>query len=302
LLGRIVDLQGGPVRDLRLRIVGHGEPEIYDSGEFDFQLSGRPGQVEVNLIGASGLVVLYPLKGMVAVPADPAVRVPIVVGKSERAYINDVLAARVVQLSTTLAQNGVSFEPSLDSLSDGMRRIIALLEVKDADLRQSIETQKHQADIKPTLLKTWDSYILEAKDLRDDFRLVVSYAAKNLSAVLTLQESVKQYNAAFELLNNQRNAFQSSIRSYWSGAEAEGLARDLADVYTEAVETIHKGYVLPLNESLIVIQRAHTADKPSGQQIASAVAAADAAVRQLDVRINVLEDRYARLRSALERD
>ena len=34
LLGRVVDLQGGPVSDVRLRIVGHGEPTVFGSGEF----------------------------------------------------------------------------------------------------------------------------------------------------------------------------------------------------------------------------------------------------------------------------
>jgi hypothetical protein len=301
LRGRVLNEQGAPARDVRLRIVGHGEPAILDSGEFELQLSGRPAQVEISVV-TSGMEVLYPPKGMIAVPSDPNVRVPIVVGKSDRAYINDVLAARFVQLSSTLRQNGVRFDASVDSLSDGVRRIISLLEIREADMRSSIEAQKRQAEIKPDLLRTWDRYILEAKDLRDAFRLVVDYAARNRGAVMTLQNAVAEYNAAFDSLNNRRNAFQSSVSSYWSGSTSEGLQRDLADVYSEAIETIHKGYVLPLNASLIVLQRAHMPDKPSGQQIATAVAEAGAAVRQLDVRIAVLEERYARLRTALERN
>ena len=299
LRGRVVDEKGAPVRDVRLRIVGHGEPDILDSGEFELQLSGRPAQVEVTLIGG-GLEVLYPLKGQLAVPSDANARVPIVVGKSDRAYINDVLAARFVQLGSTLRQNGVRFDASIDSLSDGVRRIISLLEIREADMRESIEAQKQQAEIKPDLLRTWDRYILEAKDLRDSFRLVVDYAARNLSAVQAMRDAMQEYNAAFDSLSNRRNAFQSNIAAYWSGSAAEGLKRDLADVYTEAVETIHKGYMLPLNSSLLVLQRAHMRDKPSGQQIASAVAEAGLAVRQLDVRIPVLEERYARLRTALD--
>ncbi len=301
LRGRVVDVQGAPVREVRLRIVGHGEAPIFDSGEFELQLSGRPAQVEISVLTA-GLEVLYPLKGLLAVPSDPNVRVPIVIGKSDRAYINDLLAARFVQLGATLRQNGVRYDASIDSLSEGMRRIIGLLEIKETDIRESIEAQKRQADIKPDLLRTWDRYILEAKDLRDAFRLVVDYAARNRGAVMTLQAAVVEYNAAFDSLNNRRNAFQSNVASYWSGAASEGLQRDLADVYSEAIETIHKGYVLPLNASLVVLQRAHMPDKPSSQQIATAVAEAGQAVRQLDVRIAVLEERYTRLRAALERN
>lgn len=300
LLGRVVDVAGTPVRDIRLRIVGHGEPEIFDSGEFQLQLSGRPAQVQIEVIDGR-LAVLYPTDGMIAVPADPTVRVPIVVGKSERDYINDVLAARFVQLESTLNDNGVGYNASLDSLGDGMRRILELLELQESDLRASIEQRRRQADVKPELFETIDAYILEVKDLRDAFGLVASLAAENAGAIVTLQTAVQEYNAAFEALNNSRNAFQSSIRSLWSDSEAEGLTRDLADVYTEAVEEIHKGYVLPLNESLVTLQLAHTRDRPDNAEIRAALAEAEAAVRSLDTRINVLETRYNRLREALER-
>jgi len=303
LRGRVVDVQGAPVRSVRLRIVGHGEPEVFNSGEFDIQLSGRPRQVEVELIEPKGLELLYPLKGALAIPADANTRVPIVIGKSERALINDVLANRVAQLTTTLDKNGIKVDSSLENLSGTMRRIIDLLEIRESDMRASIDAQKHQAEIKPALLRAWDNYVLEIKDLRDAFRLVVSFAARNIGAVQALQAAVNEYNSAFVTVNNNRNTFHSNLSAYWTAAEAAGLSRDLAEVYTEAVETIHKGYVLPLNESLVVLQRAHMGDsRPSSQQIANAVAEADRAVRQLDVRINVLEERYARFRNALERN
>lgn len=299
LLGRVVDLSGAPVRDVRLRIVGHGEPEIFDSGEFQLQLSGRPPQVQVELMG-SALEVIYPLDGVLAVPADTTVRVPIVVGESEREYINGLLADRFVRLEATLEQNGVGYDAALDSLGEGMRRVLELLELRESDLRASIERRRRQADVTPELLSTIDAYVLEIKDLRDAFRLVASLAAENAGAVDALRLAVQEYNAAFEALNNRRNAFQAEIGALWEGPEAEGLARDLADVYTEAVEEIHKGYVLPLNESLVTFQLAHTRDRPSGDELRAAAAAAAAAVRALDARINVLEVRYARLRDALE--
>jgi hypothetical protein len=151
LLGRVVDVAGEPVRDVRLRIVGHGEPEIMDSGEFQLELAGRPAQVEVTVLGGS-LEVLYPLHGRLAMPADGGTRCPIVVGKPERDYINEVLASRFVQLESTLKRNGVRYDASVDSLGEGVRRIIELLELKEADLRQSIELQKPD-DIKPVLLE-----------------------------------------------------------------------------------------------------------------------------------------------------
>jgi len=300
LLGRVVDVAGDPVRDVRLRIVGHGEPEIMDSGEFQLELAGRPAQVEVTVVGA-GLEVLYPLHGQLAVPADASTRVPVVVAKPERAYINDALAGRFVQLEATLKRNGVRYDASVDSLGEGVRRIISLLELKEADLRESIELQKRQSDIKPALFRTIDTYVLELKDLRDAFRLVVPYAEKNIEAAAALGRAIGEYNTAFEALNNNRNAFLSGIRSYWEASRAEGLERDLADVYTEAIEEIHKLRVFPLQKALTVLQLVHGPNQPGKAEVVGAVSAAQAAAEALDARIDVLEVRYARLREALER-
>ena len=301
LLGRVVDLDGNAVRDIRLRVVGHGEPEVMDSGEFELQLSGRPAQVDVSVVGG-GLEVLYPLRGQVAVPRDASVRVPLVVGRPERALINDVLAARFVQLESTLQRNGVRYDAAVEGLGEDVRRIVELLELKEADLRNSIELRRKQTDVKPALLRTFDTYLLELKDLRDAFRLVLPFAVANRGALEALQQAVLEYNAAFEAVNNDRNAFLTGIRSYWAPERAEGLERDLADVYTEVLEEIHKPVVLPMNGSLLVLALVHGPKRPGQQEIAQALAAAEAAVPRLDTRINVLEARYARLREALERE
>ncbi|HSJ14522.1 MAG TPA: hypothetical protein VK939_08905, partial [Longimicrobiales bacterium] len=60
LLGRIVSLDGAPVREVRLRVLDHGEATVYDSGEFEVQLSGQPPEVRVEVIGPE-LEVLYPV-------------------------------------------------------------------------------------------------------------------------------------------------------------------------------------------------------------------------------------------------
>lgn len=301
LLGRVVDLEGNAVRDIRLRVVGHGEPEVFDSGEFELQLSGRPAQVEVTVIGDE-LEVLYPLRGQVAVPQDANVRVPVVVGRPERALINDVLAARFVQLESTLQRNGVRYDAAVEGLGEDVRRIVELLELKEADLRSSIELRRKQTDVKPALLRTFDAYLLELKDLKDAFRLVLPYAAGNRGALEALQRAVLEYNAAFEAVNNNRNAFMTGIRSFWERERAEGLERDLADVYTEILEEIQRPVVLPMNGSLLVLARVHSSQRPGKQEITEAVGAAEAAASRLETRINVLESRYARLREALERD
>jgi hypothetical protein len=300
LLGRVVGLNGDPVDDVRLRVVGHGEPEVFASGEFQIELSGQPAEVEIEVVGDE-LEVLYPLRGALAVPRNGSVRVPVVVGKSERAYINDVLAARFVQLESTLNRNGVRYDATVDSLGEGVRQIIQLLQIEREDLVNSIERQKQQADVKPLLLTTFDAYVLEVKDLRDAFRMVVPFAARDRGAVMTLQQAILEYNEAYEAIETGRNRFMSGIRDYWEPQQAELLGRDLGDVYTEIMAEIHRAYVLPLNSSLVVLQRAHGRDAPSNREVDAAVAAAQDAAQRMEARIGVLETRYARLREALER-
>lgn len=301
LLGRVIGLNGDPVRDIRVRVLEHGEPEIFDSGDFQLQLSGQPAQVEVEVVD-SRLQVVYPPRGVVAVPRDPTVRVSIVVGVSERDLLSDVLATRMVQVEQALNRNGQQYSATTDSLSEGLRRIASLLELREADLAESLERRRNQGNVTPGMLRTIDAYLLEVRDLLDAFTLVVPYAATNRDALVALQEAMLQYNAAFEDLSNNRGAFLAAIRTHWEPAEAAVLVRDLEDVYVQAIDDIHRGYVLPLNENLLVLQLAHTRERPPRQRIEQAVAEAQAVARSLNPRIPVLQERARQLREALQRD
>jgi hypothetical protein len=301
LLGRVVGLNGDPVRDVRVRVVDHGEPEIFDSGDFQLQLAGQPAQVEVEVVD-SRLQVVYPPRGVVAVPRDPTVRVSIVVGVSERDLLSDVLATRMVQVEQALNRNGQQYSATADSLSEGLRRIASLLELRESDLAESLERRRNQGNVTPGMLRTIDAYLLEVRDLLDAFTLVVPYAATNHQAVVELQKAMLEYNTAFEDLNNNRGAFLAAIRTHWEPAEAAVLVRDLEDVYVQAIDDMHRGYVLPLNEHLLVLQLAHTRDSPSRQRIRQAIAEAQAVARSLNPRIPVLQERARQLREALQRD
>jgi hypothetical protein len=295
-----VDLNGDPVRDVRIRVIGHGEPSILDSGEFSLQLAGAPTVIEVQTISGQ-LQVVYPPAGRVALPRDPAVVVPIVVGRSDREVLSDLVAARMIQIEHALNRNGVAYSASADSISEGLRRIASLLELRETEIEEGLARRRAQNDAVPALLGTIDRYILELRDLHDAFTLVAPYAAANSDALQALRQAMQDYNAAFEELNGGRAAFRSAINAHWSTTEAAGLLRDLDNVYTHAIDDIHRGYILPLNESLLVLQLAHTRDRPSAQRIRQAAADAAATARSLDPRVPVLEERARQLRTALQR-
>lgn len=301
LRGRVMDLDGQPVRDVRLRILDHGEPEIFDSGEFQLQLAGRPSRVDVQVLDST-LQVLYPPRGVIAIPADPDEPVQIVVGRRERDYLGDAIAGRLVTLERTLRANGVEYTASVDSLGESMRQIIAILRDQGTDVNRQLERERLQGGLKPGLLRTIEAYLIELKDLRNAFELVSRYAANDIYAVQTLRDAMLAYNTAADSLIRNRDAYAAEIRRSWVRERAELLVRDLENVYVLAEDDIHRGYVLPLNESLLVLQLAYTPNKPGKQQVQQAAADAGATVRALTPRIPVLEERVRQLRSALEQN
>ncbi len=216
LRGRVVNLEGRPATDARLQIVGHAALLAIrtPSGEFEQPLAGTPSQVTF-AAAAGPLDVLYPLDGIVPVPRDEAVHVTIVVGRSERTEISDLLAERLLRLETTLRANGVRFDAASDSLSDDLHRVLAQLEVGEADLRQRVEFKREQAATIPEVLATIDAYIREVKDLRDALQQLGPLAASDRDAEAALKNALTEYSAAFDLLNDNRRAYESKILNYW---------------------------------------------------------------------------------------
>lgn len=299
LRGRVVTIDGKPAPEAQLQLVGHAALLAIrrPSGEFEQPLAGDPPQVEVAAV-AGPLEVLYPPNGLLAVPRDDAVRVTVVVGRPEKMEISDMLAERLLRLETTLRDQGIRWDAGRDSLSDDVRRVLARLDVAEGDFRARVAFKREQAATVPEVLATIDAYIREAKDLRDLLGQFGPAAAKDRNAVDGLQTALGEYNAAFTTLNDNRNAYESKILSYWTGERGERLLGQLADVYFEAVENIHQALVLPLNPNVIALQRR----KPSRRDRDDATAAFVHAAAQLDPRIAALERRASELREALQRE
>ncbi|HOX24846.1 MAG TPA: hypothetical protein PLL30_03660 [Candidatus Krumholzibacteria bacterium] len=303
LRGRVVTLDGRPAPEARLGIVGHAAQLAIraPSGEFEQALSGAPPQVSVTSLDDE-LAVLYPLDGLVPVPRDPAVLVTLVVGEPERESIGDLLAERLVALEATLAANGVRFDAASDSLSASLARVLGMLQLDEAELREAVVFQREQAATRPEILRTVDTYLRALADLRDGFRTFAPLARKERPALDALQRTMAAYDAAFTALHDNRHAYESQIRSYWPAPRADLLARSLADVYLEAVENIHRALVLPLNPRLVDLQRVHGADPPPRAAVESAVGEITAAADRIEVREAALLQRVGELREALARE
>ena len=302
LHGRVVDLDGRPAPTARLQVVGHA-PRLAlrdPSGEFVQPLAGDPAEVEIASLEGP-LEVLYPLDGRVPVPRDPEVIVTVVVGPAERASISELLAERLVRLEATLDAQGVRYDAAQDSLSRSLTAILGQLDLDEDALRRSVAFKREQAATAPEILRTVDTYLRELQDLRDGFRQFAPLAGRERAALDALQRTMQEYSSAYSELFDHRRAFESQIRDYWPAPASDLIAGSLADVYLEAVETLHQPVILPLNPPLIVLQRAHGDNAPDRDAVAAAAAAIVAGADRIDQRLPALEQRIRELRDALDR-
>lgn len=303
LRGRVVTIENRPATEVRLGIAGQAAVLAIrrPSGEFEQPLAGDPSTVQVSVLEGP-YQVLYPLDGQLPVPKDESVLVTIVVGKPEKSYIADQLADRLVKLESILKANGIRYDASADSLSGDLRRVLAELQLRDADLRRDVADKRNQAAVTPEILRVTADFVLKLKDLRDAFASFAPLAATRKGALESLKSAMARYNDAFTALNDGRDAYAAQIRSYWPAERTEVLQKDLSDMYLEAVENIHRGLVLPANPSLIDLQLAYAPHPPGKERLKAAADALVAASRQIESRLPPLEQRISELRDALERE
>jgi hypothetical protein len=303
LRGRVVTIENHPATETPLAIAGQAALVNIrrPSGEFELTLSGHPSAVQVAVLEGP-LKVLYPLDGWIPVPRDESQYVTVVVGKPETNFIADKLAERILKLESILKSNGVSFNASVDSLGSDLRRVLSQLDLTDSDLRLEIADKRGRAAVTPEILRLLADYVLKVKDLRDAFRRFPELAVSDGRAMAALKASMAGYNAAFTALNDNRQAFDSQLASYWGTDRGAVVRKSLADVYFEAIENVHKSIILPLNPDLITLQLASGPRPPRRDKLADAVHRLNQAADQLATRIDAIEAREADLQGLLKEE
>ncbi len=259
LRGKVVRLNGQPAADVRIRIEGHGEPAIFDSGEFEYDLSGSPAEVRITVID-SPLRVVFPPGGQVAVPGDPSVRVPVVVDQSVEEAIQKLFVDRSLQLEITLQGTVYAIDSTFTNLEVGIRDAIVKLGITEDTLRSRIRAER-RADLGPRILRTVDTWLLALEDLQIEVRLFRSKAGGNsprlqriVLAVGQLQEALRDYDRAVQEMITQEDAFLHGVQDYWRGDQAGAIRDAIAAVYGLGIDTIHAEHVLALNEPLVDAQ------------------------------------------------
>ncbi len=300
LRGHVVGEDARPQTNVELRVVSYGTVRVDDSAEFRTPIPAGVVQVQLILVEPAGLTILFPPGGEQAIPAG-GVSVPVVIGRSDRQYLVEALSGRLLELRKAVREGDQGTADVMEELVAGVHSILEKLGASEAELRASLDQRQARGEVAADLEAVLDTYLLKLEDLRDVFALLGPGAASDEASLLGLLQAMATYNEAYTALDAKKDSAESRIASLWAEGAAEGLRRDWGDVRVEAVTRIHQGIVLPLNPSLVVLQREHTPSPPSPQDVRQAVEQVAAAAKRLDEEIPVLEERKARLFASLDR-
>lgn len=250
--GKVVSLDGRLAPGFRLRIVGRGEPDLLDSGEFTFALPRDLTELSVESLH-DRLDIIYPPQGRVNVPADRERITIIVVGAPAEQAVADALADRTRLLEQRLAEEGVQFNVLHGTLEAGIQRILEKLDLQEEELRDAVKRKDQRAHHFPAIASALKEYVRRAKDLRNAFELIGPVGDESAAAYRGLQRWMLAYQEAYDTLDNNQASFELQVRTYWDDPE---LLDDLKRWYDLALGEIHRDRILASNQSLVDLQLA----------------------------------------------
>ncbi len=299
--GQLVREGNGPsVARVVVRARQFGQTLTNDNGYFEFNLPAGTSQIEIVDVGLSDpkWSVRYP-KGAIPVVRDSTIVTSIIVGPSFESLMERVFSAQREALEANLVASGAK-QDEIRQVLDSLRvQFAARAQIEAESLRveetRSMERAREFAPI-AEVLKT---YVNEAKDLRNAFRLAGEFALTSGKAYDALKSAIVEYNSAYERLNATGPGFEKTIRTLW---RSETLGAECRGVLDYALGEIHHVHILPLNETLETINRIRlkqiqgNAAKQAQNEVLATVALA---VRELDPRLEELQRRIDHLLSDL---
>ena len=282
LRGRVVGLDGAPAPEARIRIVGAGEPVLFDSGEFELEIPAGDETVDVVSL-VDELEVVYPPDGRVPVPVGD-VHVVIIMDEPVVRTVTKALAERSRRLQNVLEDNS----QTLGSLESQVQELARLVGIREEDLRSELVLRERQAEHFPRIAATVRDFMLQARDLQSALAIVGASTDNAQILRITIEEALVPYNDAFTELNNGSDGFIEVIEEYWDdGAVRSGEFRSF---WNNTAKRIHDLQILPLNTQLATIQSEVIEGNANSRRAQEARTQLLARVAELDSWLDQLED------------
>ncbi len=258
------------------------------------------------------LVVVDPCDGRIVIPANENEPVNIRIGTLSSCGFVKESAAVGIAVERLLEEHrdwiGTQGEELARGIEALLTEFVSSAGIGREEYENSVESQRNRAAIASELLRAATMYIVEIKDVRDQFRLLAELASLgdppnstgSRGAVLALGAAIGEYNEAFGSLKPLQDAVISDVRAYWEPDRAESVVQIVNLFYEEALTVIHEGTILTMFDDYLTVQLVHMGPVPTKEKIDDAVRNIGGAAARLDVSIAVLETRYNRLREVMQ--
>lgn len=300
--GQLVREGNGPsVKRVVVRAKQLGQTVTNDNGYFEFSLPADLRQIEIVGVELSDpkWTVRYPI-GAIPVGSDSTVVTSIVVGPSFEALMERVFSSQREALEANLVASGARQEEIREVLDSLRAQFAERAQIEAESLRVEETRSMERARAFGPMAEALRSYLNEARDLQNAFRLVSEFSFSSSTAFDELKSAIVSYNTAFERLNGAGPGMEAAIRTLWRSETLAGECRSLLDY---ALGEIHHVHVLPLNETLKTINQIRLKQIRGGaaaQAQRDVLASVALAVRELDPRLDELQRRVDRLLGDLE--
>jgi len=291
-IGRLVFLEGGnqSVNNVSVRLVNQGAGTTGSDGVFTIAINNTDEDVTLQLVN-SEWGILYPIGGIIHVPKNPDMVSDFIIGASTKDLLIKAIANSNNEMKSRLTQLGVKQDGIEQALATFLAEVQKMSDIKMEDLNKQIDLSSKREEFYPILSSSINSYINEAKDLKDAFKFTARHAFDDPQALQVLSDAIASYNIVFEDLNKQHSGYEKKVFDLWGSEAKESEVRELFDY---ALGELHSVSIFTLNLNVRDINEYFRGNSKGAKKNASKdtiIREIEFSVLQLERRLEILDSR-----------
>ncbi len=252
---KVIHNKKGLMKDMTV-LVNSNPAVTNDAGILVIGLPNNTTHVKVALQQAD-YTILYPTAGYIAIPRDLNDMPEIIIGSpDDNTYLNQYLSLYKEIKSNTSA--GSTQLNQMNQKLDSLQAALLQMNYTESDLRSAKDMQDGRDEYYKEISENLNDFVSRAVDLKSAFEYTVSYAFDNFSALQQLNKAVIDYTNIYNTLNQQRYNYAKYLANYWQNDSLKTL---YAGLITYALDTIHTGKLLPMQQDINSINQYFSGSK-----------------------------------------
>jgi hypothetical protein len=247
--GKVLHNKTGAMKQFSI-LVDDKPATTNDAGVFEIGLNNNTTHVRISL-NQTSYDVLYPAGGYLPIPRNLDDIPQIIIGNpKENIYLATYTAlyGQIKKNNNTTATDLLLLTKRLDS----MGKVLLSLHYTETDLSNAQELEDGKEKWYPEITASLVTFQNTCFDLKNAMKYIAEYAFEKNAALQQLYEAEKNYNASRDLLDRQHYNYEKYIANYW---QDETLKKDLHQLISYALDTVHTMQILPLQKVVTQINQ-----------------------------------------------